>query len=70
MYTYLQQKPQIGIASGIGAGLILRIQHLLTDDYVLKLVSGVATWAGCIVAVLSVLAWLIKIVHSLKIKRS
>ena len=70
MFNYLQQKPQVGIASGLGSGLIFKIQYLLTDDFVLKIVSGLATWAGFLVGFLTVVAWLIKIYQRLKPSKS
>ncbi|MHB8209073.1 hypothetical protein [Mucilaginibacter sp.] len=63
---HLQQKPQIGIISGIGSGIIMKIQYLLTDDFTLKVVSGLATWAGCIVAFLTLIGWSIKISQQIK----
>lgn len=68
MITYLQQKPHIGIISGLGSGLLVRVQYLLTDDHILKMVSGMATWAGCGVAILTLFGWSIKIIHQFKSK--
>ncbi|QTE38496.1 hypothetical protein J3L18_05310 [Mucilaginibacter gossypii] len=50
MYNYLQEKPLVGIISGF-ATLGLRVQTLFTDDHILKIVSGVGTWAGATLAV-------------------
>lgn len=68
MYNYLYQKPQVGIVSGIGTGMLMKIQTLLTDDYVLKLVSGLGTFVGCAIAVLALIIQVIKVYDIIKIR--
>jgi hypothetical protein len=56
MIDILNQKPEIGIASGFTSGLLYLLKELFTDDLVLKWLAGLGIWMGLIVAVLTV--WL------------
>jgi hypothetical protein len=56
MISVLNQKPAIGIASGITSGLLYFLKMLFTDDFILKWVAGLGIWMGLIVALLTV--WL------------
>ncbi|MFI5138213.1 MAG: hypothetical protein ACHQIM_10325 [Sphingobacteriales bacterium] len=56
MTTLLNQKPAIGIFSGISSGILYFLKSLFTDDLILKWVAGLGIWMGLIVALLTV--WL------------
>jgi hypothetical protein len=56
MTTLLNQKPAIGVASGITSGILYFLKSLFTDDLILKWVAGLGIWMGLIVALLTV--WL------------
>ena len=62
----MQDKPIIGVASGFGSGAVLAVQNFLTDEKALKIVSGVAACAGCLVAVLTVVVWSVKAYNAIK----
>lgn len=66
MLRHLEQKPAIGIIAGAVAGCLSRIEHFLTDDHSMRLVSGVGTCAGALVAVISLVLWLVKARRELK----
>ena len=74
MYNYLQQKPQVGMISGIVTGVILKVQNFLTDDYYLKVVSGLGAYASCAIALIALTIQALKlwdfISSRIKIKKS
>jgi hypothetical protein len=68
MYNYLQDKPLVGVVSGLGSGIVLKVQTMLTDEHILKVVSGLAAWAGMIVAFLTGVVWAIKLYDTIKVR--
>ena len=68
MYSYLKDNPQVGFLSGLWSGIVLFFREMFTNDHVLKIVSGVAIWAGCMVAVLTLVVWMIRVYDVLKSK--
>lgn len=70
MTAFLQQKPHtIGIISSLASSFLYWIQHLLTDEHILKMVAGLGTWAGTFVAILAGIAASKKYFQTLKIKK-
>ena len=59
-YNYLHQKPLVGIISGVASTAALKAQQLLTDEYYLKIVSGIGAYAGAAVACLTAIVWAVK----------
>lgn len=66
IYNYLHQKPIVGIVSGVASTAALKAQQLLTDDYYLKIVSGVGAYAGAAVACLTAVVWAIKAYNAIQ----
>jgi hypothetical protein len=61
MFDLLNNKPQIGVISGLGSWIMYILQEVFTNDAFLKIVAGFGIWLGLIVAVLSVWSKLIEI---------
>lgn len=61
LYTHLQSNPHLGVASGFGSGIIYWLRHMLTDELVLKIAAGIGTITGAIVAVLTLIIYLVKV---------
>jgi hypothetical protein len=53
MIDTLNNKPVIGVVSGIGSGIMYYIKVALTDDVVLKAVASAGVYIGIIVACMS-----------------
>lgn len=74
VYTYLNYNPQVGVISAIYSYLIA-MRGLMLTDQMLKQITIISACAGCIVAVLTAISWIIrafawaiKIVKYLKVK--
>lgn len=68
MYNYLQQKPAVGMISGMVTGVILKVQNFLTDDFYLKVVSGIGAYASCLIAIVALIIQFIKFWDIVKIR--
>ena len=55
MFSTLTEKPFIGMASGFGSGMLLTVQHFVTDEKILPIVGAMGVWGGAIVALLTVI---------------
>ena len=73
-YYYLSYNPQIGIISAI-YGYIIAMKGLMLTDQMLKQITIISAIAGCMVACLTAISWIIrafvwlfKIINYLKIK--
>lgn len=67
VYCHLRQNPKTGIISGFSSGVFIKVQHLLTDDLILKVVAGVGTWCSTALAILTLIIWAIKQYSRIKI---
>lgn len=74
VYYYLNYNPQVGIISAI-YGYTIAMKSLMFTDQTLKQITVISAIAGCIVACLTAISWIIrafawvfKIVKYLKIK--
>jgi hypothetical protein len=59
-HCHLRQNPITGIISGFSSVGFIKVQHLLTDDQILKLVAGLGTWCSTALAILTLIVWAIK----------
>lgn len=66
-YCHLRQNPKTGIISGFSSAGFIKLQHLLTDDMILKIVAGLGTWCSTALAFLTLIIWSIKQYNRIKI---
>lgn len=66
MYNTLYKHPVIGFVSGLASSICMEVNHWLTDELLLKTVSGIGVWAGAVVAVLSAVIYGIKLYDIIK----
>lgn len=60
LHCRLQHDPRAGIIAGFSSAGLARIQHLLTNDQILKAVAGIGTWCSSILSVAALLVWVVK----------
>lgn len=67
-YLFLYRNPIIGFISGMASAVFMEIRSWLTDEMLLKAISGLGVWAGTGVAIVSLIIYVIKLYDNLKLR--
>lgn len=67
---HLNEKPAIGMASGFGSSFLLGVQKFLTDDTLLKMISGIGICLGVMIALITFMLKCIEFSEKIRAKKN